>query len=430
MLALTMKGEAMIKTDTAVTHKDYLELTRGKSGTEKTQLMEWLTIAHIDSKSTHLPSDKNGLMVVEIPKKSLIEWGVVSESNLKSTIDRVHKEMQQLSVVIGDNKKGESSIIFPSISWDEDKIFVKILPSIAPYFLDLRGQFTQIHLSVLFRKLNTFWGRKIYSICRNHLHLDSDWALLSITFGELKSRLGLQDKYPDWKIFNRAVISPALKEINTSDTGLQITVSAERLSRFKNPNNLDKDSKAYKRLKKEHDESKVILFDIEAKTTPTSQLELGVSPSISSLTEYVHGYLTEIGFNNLQMIEALADKYGSDILERAVKQFEVANRSNPSKGKLPGLFHNRIERYIGYQTQQADDELIRSEGNLKHQTDLEQKRKREAALRQKEVKEWRLANPFEVWVENEKDGYASLPVKVPLPSDEEFKGVWSKYPID
>ena len=222
-----MKGENLLKNNNRANTKDgYYIARRNTQDTEKTQIMEWLTIANIDSLNTVVASDNDAY--VKIPIEKLIENNVVSESRPGRDVMRLHTEMAKLMVrlevpkKLANGKTGtifKSSIIFPSISYDSEagEVEVKISGDATPQFYELSGKLklTSLDLDIVLKNITGFWSRKIYAICREQLYHNSDIIEFNISIKELRLALGITDDkmFQGFKFFNRDVLSPALWEL-------------------------------------------------------------------------------------------------------------------------------------------------------------------------------------------------------------------------
>ncbi len=160
-------------------------------------------------------------------------------SDLKAIFNMVTKDAYAVvrRAVIGINKK-------PYEHFDEDDCWVcdfwfsqfkyrskkgvfifKISPEMMPHLLTLKGSFTQYRLADVyqFRRASTW---KLYENI-------AQWRTArrwSVKLDELRARLGVAGKYPDWYPFNRELIKPAVSEINTL-SDLQVEYHLEKQGR-------------------------------------------------------------------------------------------------------------------------------------------------------------------------------------------------------
>lgn len=89
------------------------------------------------------------------------------------------------------------------------------------YLGELEGCFTQYKLKSV-ATLQSAHSIRLYEVLMRFQ--DKGWRTISLD--DLKDSLGLGDAYPDFKIFNRAVLKPSMKEINNHS---DITVRVENL---------------------------------------------------------------------------------------------------------------------------------------------------------------------------------------------------------
>lgn len=91
----------------------------------------------------------------------------------------------------------------------EGKFEFKINPDIQPYLLELKGTFTKYRIADVyqFRSASTW---KLYE------NLNQWWktGALHVQLDELKTLLGVAEKYPRFNSFRQRLIDPAVKEIN------------------------------------------------------------------------------------------------------------------------------------------------------------------------------------------------------------------------
>ena len=313
--------------DVAVTEKSYLELNRSTTGTEQMQVMEWLTVAHIDS-TKPLPSE-NGLMVVEIPKDQLFRWGLCAPQNLQRDLDRLAKNMGQLQFFMEKGKRWIWATAFPRIEYvqGEDCIRVAVIGNLAPKLTELKENFRQFELPILFNELHGFYARKLYLQFRNALHHNSYSTQMELTFGELKSRLGLKKgRYPDWPSFNRDILKPAFKEMHKADLDLSIQLKT-------------------KRARPGRPDEKPLVFLITHRDRKHQPLE--IPPELSKLTDWSNGYLQSIGFNRPQMFEALARDHGTKAVDQALRDFAKAmSNVDTARVNVAGILNNRFYLYL------------------------------------------------------------------------------------
>ena len=89
------------------------------------------------------------------------------------------------------------------------------------YLGELEANFTQYKLKSV-ASLQSAHSIRLYELLMRFQ--DKGWR--SISLADFKDSLGLGDAYPEFRIFNRDVLKPALREINTHS---DITVKVENL---------------------------------------------------------------------------------------------------------------------------------------------------------------------------------------------------------
>lgn len=335
-----------MKNDIAVVNDDFLKLKRNYAGTEKTQVMEWLTIANISPEDA-LPTkkwDRKEMLVVEIPKEELIQWGVCHDGkNFTRDLLRLHAEMSKLLIAASTAKSALSFVAFPDLSYDTKTglVTVLILPRFAPYITKLKSDFTKVELHFILTCLTDFWVRKMYAIFRNELHQDSDMTTLTITPDELNKRLGCNKA---WDNLKKRVITPAVKSINAAEVDISIG------------------KPVYKRRYREGIVSINFLITRRKDNTIENQGMLALSPQLSNLSHSTIEMLDSIDFwkRGRDRIDKLAHINSTEVIEKAVRDFIKDTKDWPKSVNLGGVLAQQINKYIAY----AQDSLHRQKYKL------------------------------------------------------------------
>lgn len=101
----------------------------------------------------------------------------------------------------------------------QNTINVTFDPKLKPYLLDLKGHFTKYQLKNILSLKGTH-AIKIYELLKQYENTNSKKR--SFKIDELKSYLGIQNKYKAFKDFEKYVLMPSKNEIN-SETDLMIS---------------------------------------------------------------------------------------------------------------------------------------------------------------------------------------------------------------
>ena len=319
-----------MKNDIAFVQEDYLKLKRNWAGTERTQMMELLTIAHIDPEDK-LPTKKwkhDDLMVVEVPKEELIRWGVCRDGdNFTHDVLRLHGQLCKLLLARSTKDSAESVVVFPKVKYVPDlgSVVVYVMPDFAPYLTELSCQYTQLQLDHILNSLQDFWTRKMYMIFLNELYSTSDITTFTITPDQLQKQLGSS---MIWNNLNRRVIKSSIKEINQANLEIKI------------------DPPKYKRAYKKGVVS--ITFTVWRNKEKNTQPELPISPKLSNLSLELINNLESVGFAKSQFfkIENLVEQYSSEVVHEAVLAFIQDTKGYPPEVNLGGVLSSQIDKYI------------------------------------------------------------------------------------
>lgn len=100
-------------------------------------------------------------------------------------------------------------IVTPIINFGTSKIIVTISDKVMPYLCDLATNFTSYELNQIL-KLNSSYSVAMYELLKSYEYQ----KLIKLSVTELKSLLGCEDKYKEYKDLRRNVIEIAINEIN------------------------------------------------------------------------------------------------------------------------------------------------------------------------------------------------------------------------
>jgi plasmid replication initiation protein len=147
-----------------------------------------------------------------------------AETKLKEAIDRLWDR----SVIIrGEKKREEFRWIQYRVQYQtgEAKVKVTFSDAIMPYLTQLKGQFTRVVVKNV-SSLSSAYSIRIYELLQQFRSTGDRM----IAIDDFRSMLGLEDKYPDFKILNRSLIKPAIKELNEK-SDLSVTVDTVKQGR-------------------------------------------------------------------------------------------------------------------------------------------------------------------------------------------------------
>ena len=104
-------------------------------------------------------------------------------------------------------------------------------PQMKPFLLGLKERFTKIEFMEV-AKMKSGFSIRIFQMCKSYYYenIRHGRDTLKVGIKELKQRLGVPNKYPDFRNFRRKVLSVAQKEINLN-TRLDINFEFKRSGR-------------------------------------------------------------------------------------------------------------------------------------------------------------------------------------------------------
>ncbi|HGE8289554.1 initiator RepB protein [Serratia sp. OLLOLW30] len=147
-----------------------------------------------------------------------------AEAKLKEAIDRLWDR----SVIIRDESKREE---FRWVQYraqylkGEAKVEITFSDAIMPYLTQLKGQFTRVVVKNV-SSLSSTYSIRIYEMLQQFRSTGDR----TIALDDFRSMLELDEKYSDFKILNRALIKPAIAELNEK-SNLAVTVETIKQGR-------------------------------------------------------------------------------------------------------------------------------------------------------------------------------------------------------
>jgi Protein involved in initiation of plasmid replication len=147
-----------------------------------------------------------------------------AEEKLKEAVDRLWDR----SIIIRDERKREE---FRWVQYraqylkGEAKVEITFSDAIMPYLTQLKGQFTRVVVKNI-SNLSSTYSIRIYELLQQFRSTGDR----TIALDDFRSMLDIDDKYGDFKILNRALIKPAIAELNEK-SDLSVTVEPIKRSR-------------------------------------------------------------------------------------------------------------------------------------------------------------------------------------------------------
>lgn len=147
-----------------------------------------------------------------------------AEAKLKEAIDRLWDR----SIIIRDKDKREE---FRWVQYraqylkGESKVQITFSDAIMPYLTQLKGQFTRVVVKNV-SSLSSTYSIRLYEMLQQFRSSGDR----TISLEDFRSILDLEEKYSDFKILNRALIKPAIAELNEK-SNLAVTVETIKQGR-------------------------------------------------------------------------------------------------------------------------------------------------------------------------------------------------------
>lgn len=173
----------------------------------KLGLVEQKVIATIASNIS--PSDKDFQTYTLSVKEFTVLTGSKARS-MYSDMERIVKNlMQPFSFINSEGKK-------TTIAWlskatyntGEGTVTVRFDPDLKPFFLLLNEKFTRYRLGNIIR-LRSSYSIRLFELLKSYEGLTER----TFTLDDLRSKLGVGDKYPKWINFRQRILDHAMKEI-------------------------------------------------------------------------------------------------------------------------------------------------------------------------------------------------------------------------
>ncbi len=188
-------------------------------------------------------------------------------------------------------------------------------PQMKPFLLGLKEKFTQFEFLEV-AKMKSGFSIRIYQMCKSYYyeHIRHGRNVMAVSIRELKHRLGISDKYPDFRNFRRKVLNVAKDEINENT---RLSIDYDFIKKGRNITDLrivinEKDDLA------EEDGLKYLKSVKKETTKPKSSTSVKMEKRIEKLTEAqrrAFNTLTEYGVSMSFVIDdVLPIIKGSELL--------------------------------------------------------------------------------------------------------------------
>lgn len=147
-----------------------------------------------------------------------------SERELKKAVDKL---WDRSILVSSPEKTEEFRWVQSRVKYHkgEAKVTVSFSNEIKKYLTELQGQFTKVTLRNV-SGLTSAYSIRIYEMCQQFITTGERTIFLD----DLRSYLQVGDAHPTFKVFNRDVIKPAIKELNKK-SNLKIDIIQQKKGR-------------------------------------------------------------------------------------------------------------------------------------------------------------------------------------------------------
>lgn len=303
--------------------------------------------------------DNDELKEYAINFNSLVKFLNLKNKNIHGQIKKILELLRSRTLTI--NKSEEDYLITGWISSAEyikkDNIVkLSFSEELRPYLLELKNNFTKQRLGTLVQFKGTYTVR-IYSLLKQYERIGKREFYLS----DLKSILGIENKYPEYKNFKRRVLTATQNELSMKDdTGCYVSDINFKLETEKKGRKID-----------------LLRFIIIKQSTksPTLHLkEIESSLSSSILIQY-----EALGIKQNITLPYLK-KDGEEALKRTLLIFEEDKKSGKIRSNEQGYLVTLLKSGAGVITEGERQDL-----ENKKNKELEELKKRQQEQREKEL---------------------------------------------
>lgn len=250
-------------------------------------------------------------------------------------------------------------------------------PQMKPFLLGLKERFTRFELIEVARMKSSF-SIRIFQMCKAFYYENVRHGrnVMKVGVVELKERLGIKDKYPDFRNFRRKVLDVAKEEINEK-TRLKVHLEFGRKGRKITQVHFEINEKSGDLLDMEGD----AVVTASKSKQPRSKSSRGFLSRIDTLTEAqrrAFNHLSEYGVNLAVVLDEILpiikgselDGYEDFFVTYMLAFFEKKTNRTSSKDKIkafvqwirnrrfeePGLYASLMEQVIARKKQLNDEE--------------------------------------------------------------------------
>lgn len=250
-------------------------------------------------------------------------------------------------------------------------------PQMKPFLLGLKERFTRFELIEVARMKSSF-SIRIFQMCKSYYYenIRHGRNVMKVGVVELKERLGIKDKYPDFRNFRRKVLDVAKEEINEK-TRLQVNLEFGRKGRKITQVHIEINEKSGQLLEMEGEAAPTPKRTRKAKSKTSG----GFLTRIDTLTEAqrrAFNHLSEYGVNLAVVLDEVLpiikgselDGYEDFFVTYMLAFFEKKTNRTTSKDKIKafvqwirnkrfqeaGLYASLMEQVIARKKQLNEEE--------------------------------------------------------------------------
>lgn len=160
-----------------------------------------------------IPFDQEIKRKVVITAKEFLEcFPDIGEQNIYQEMEKASENLWERSIKIEDpNQIEKFRWISAKLTYKkgEGRVGFSFSPEVLPYLQQLKEQFTKYRLSDV-SNLKSVYSIRLFEMLMQF----QNNGIVLVKTQEFKERLGISDKYSDYRNLKKKVIEPAIKELN------------------------------------------------------------------------------------------------------------------------------------------------------------------------------------------------------------------------
>jgi len=164
----------------------------------------------------HLENEENNSLF-SLPSKGLLEFlGTRNYEQVKQCLESLRKTGITFNILNKDkNENWITTSLLSTVGMQDGNVIFEIPVFLRGKLLSYKEMFVFLHLNTL-KKFKSKHSLGLYVVLADFLLKNTNQTSKILSLDELRTMLGIEkDQYQDYKIFNRAIIKKAVKEINS-----------------------------------------------------------------------------------------------------------------------------------------------------------------------------------------------------------------------